>query len=230
MSFFISLSTGYTVELIGAPESPLPSLPRPLQSSCSQTWCLTDLLTSDMHPRLKLGRLGFCILFTFKSSVQSKEVLSVLVIWVTDSVEHRYKQTYIYSKVLDIINEIVYPSNCKIFGEKPWYIETSLPVYPLTFHYVYIEVPQAVFLLQPASFLMDTLIIIVRLSKIPGKRCLTVEMLSVIKRVNCMNKKLMMFCLLWFSIFGFQQIGSRPHSWDFVQSRNGYHTYGPTNL
>ena len=76
------------------------------------------------------------------------------------------------------------------------YIETSLPVYPLTFHYVYIEVPQAVFLLQPASFLMDTLIIIVRLSKIPGKRCLTVEMLSVIKRVNCMNKKLMVFCLL----------------------------------
>lgn len=136
MSFFISLSTGYTVELIGAPESPLPSLPRPLQSSCSQTWCPTDLLTSDMHPRLKLGRLGFCILFTFKSSVKSKEVLSVLVIWVTDSVEHRYEQTYIYSKVLDIINEIVYPSNCKIFGEKPWYIETSLPVYPLTFHYM----------------------------------------------------------------------------------------------
>lgn len=171
MSFFTSLSTGYTVELIGAPESPLPSLPRPLQSSCSQTWCPTDLLTSDMHPRLKLGRLGFCILFTFKSSVQSKEVSSVLVIWVTDSVEHRYKQTYIYSKLLDIINETVYPSNCKIFGEKP-YIKTLLPVYPLTFHYVYIdhEVPQAVFLLKPASFLMDTLIIIVSLSKIPWEK------------------------------------------------------------
>ena len=126
MSFFISLSTGYTVELIGAPESPLPSLPRPLQSSCSQTWCLTDLLTSDMHPRLKLGRLGFCILFTFKSSVQSKEVLSVLVIWVTDSVEHRYKQTYIYSKVLDIINEIVYPSTVKYLGKN---LDISKPRY-----------------------------------------------------------------------------------------------------
>ena len=135
MSFFISLSTGYTVELIGTPEFPLPSLPRPLQSSCSQTWCSTDLLTSDMHPRLKLGRLEFCILFTFKSSVQSKEVSSLLVIWVRDSVEHWYKQTHIYiaESSIWVIDEIVYPSNCKIFGDKPWYNETSLLVYPLTF-------------------------------------------------------------------------------------------------
>ena len=134
-SFFISLLTGYTVELIGAPEFPLPSLLHPLQLSCSQTWCPTDLLTSDMHPRLKCGRLGFCILFTFKSSVQSKEVSSLLVIWVRDSVGHWYKQTHICiaESSIWVINEIVYPSNCKIFGKKTWYNETSLPVYPLTF-------------------------------------------------------------------------------------------------
>ena len=138
-SFLISLSPGYTVELIGAPEFLLPSLPRPLQSSCSQTWCPTDLLTSDMHPRLKLGRLGFCILFTFKSSVQSKQVSSLLVIWVRDSVEHWYKQTHVYIYIAEssiwVIIEIVYPSNCKIlFGKKLIYNETLLPVFPLTFH------------------------------------------------------------------------------------------------